>query len=165
MKRGSLLLSVFGCLFLSACAHPHCTINRTPAGENVPVLGTEFIQSIPGRPFDKCSVLAQVMLTSSVPKCIYYPSDWNTALKNQTASIGGNVAIAVSYESGLLFEPMELTYTGVHGMALSCSEDTLKAAGFKNMIVNVVTEKDMTSKYEFNRLKQGNEEHSRGVSF
>ncbi len=136
MNRLAILV-IFSSLF--ACAVPHyCPINLTRAGSKVPLLGVALITDIPGRPLDKCSVLAQITLyTEGDSACRYNNIDLNNALRNRTASMMGNVAVFVQNDIG--FYSSGITYSSsVQGMALFCSRESLKSSGIADMVEDTI---------------------------
>jgi len=132
------LLGITFLFLLFGCAIPgyrHCQINLTQSGSKVPLLGAILVTEIPGRPLDKCSVVAQIRLYSDEQtECWFNDQDLENALRNKTASLTGNVAIYVRNSYGFLTSEAISSPVAIQGVALFCSPDLLKSAGISNMI-------------------------------
>jgi hypothetical protein len=131
---------LFGCAFPG---YQHCQIDLTQPGSKVPLLGAILVTEIPGRPLDKCSVIAQIRLYSAdQTECWFNEQDLENALRNRTATLRGNVAIFVRNSYGFLTSGTESRPVAIQGEALLCSQELLKSAGLSDMI-----EETLNSKY------------------
>ncbi len=117
--KSARYLVLFLCFFLFSCMRPHCTfkltVSETVEGRNVFLVDLDFINTLPGKPFDKCIVLSQMFLSYKDDLCILTASDWDIALRNETASLSGNVVIPTHYNSVMYHYPQQSSFSGARG--------------------------------------------------
>ena len=106
-------------LILTACPPPNRDIN--PAGLKVPLITSDLVQALPGRPLDRCTIKAHIQTERSFP-CLS-TEELNNMIRNRAAEAGGNCVILTTY----IEEAGECAHAA-RGIVLSCPEEALKAA-------------------------------------
>ena len=105
---------------LPACAEPY---RLTPAGMNTTIIKGELAQALPGRPIDRCKIIKHLEVPEQ-SSCLS-ANAFKNMFRNEAAAAGANVVLL----TGLYTPGPTACWHGASGIAISCDDETLQAAG------------------------------------